>query len=60
MHDFIINICKKENIKITLNALKLIIKRSNGDMRKLLNILQSVNMYLDNTSQTTNNEIICE
>lgn len=60
MHDFIINICKKENMKITSNALKLIIKRSSGDMRKLLNILQSVNMYLDNTSEIKNNKIICE
>ena len=60
MHDFVINICKKENIQITTNAIKLIIKRSNGDMRKLLNILQSANMYLDNTNQINHEEIICE
>lgn len=29
------------------DAIKLIIKRTNGDMRKLLNILQSINMYVD-------------
>lgn len=60
MHEFVINICKKENIQITSNAIKLIIKRSNGDMRKLLNILQSANMYLDNTKQINHEEIICE
>ena len=38
MENFIGDICKKENIKININAVKLIIKRSNGDMRKLLNI----------------------
>jgi len=48
LYSFVISICKKENLQITSNAIKLIIKRSSGDMRKLLNILQSVNMYLDN------------
>jgi DNA polymerase III delta prime subunit len=51
MYDFVVEICKKENMRITSNAIKLIIKKSNGDMRKLLNILQSVNMYL-NTNQS--------
>ncbi len=50
MHEFVLNICEKENMKITSNAVKLIIKRSSGDMRKLLNILQSVNMYLNTIS----------
>lgn len=57
MHDFIINICTKENIKITINAINLIIKVSNGDMRKLLNILQSIYMYLDKDN-TKKNEYI--
>ena len=48
MYSFLISICELENIKITLNAINLIIKRSNGDMRKLLNILQSSYMYLNN------------
>jgi replication factor C subunit 3/5 len=39
-------ICKKKKIIINDNALKLIIKRTNGDMRKLLNILQSIYMYM--------------
>ncbi len=54
MYEFVVDICKKENMKITSNAIKLIIKRSCGDMRKLLNILQSVNMYLDNIIKDTN------
>ena len=61
LYEFVIDICKKENMQITSNAIKLIIKRSSGDMRKLLNILQSVNMYLDNITRiTTNLQTICE
>lgn len=44
---FIEKICKNENIKMSKDSMKLIIKRTNGDMRKLLNILQSINMYVD-------------
>jgi replication factor C subunit 3/5 len=54
MYEFVVDICKKESMKITSNAIKLIIKRSCGDMRKLLNILQSVNMYLDNIIKDSN------
>ena len=46
MQNFIDDICKNENIKINTNATNLIINRSNGDMRKLLNILQSIYMYM--------------
>ncbi len=65
MYDFVIHICKKENMKITSNAIKLIIKRSNGDMRKLLNILQSVNMYLDTNlglllNKKNDDDIVCD
>lgn len=57
MYNFIINICTKENIKINDVIIKLIIKRSNGDMRKLLNILQSVYMYIHSSnSYSTSNE----
>lgn len=55
MHKFIIDICSKENIKIRTSAIKLIIKRSNGDMRKLLNILQSIYMYVSNYDISNNN-----
>ncbi len=47
MYDFVVEVCKKENIQITTNGIKLVIKRSNGDMRKLLNIIQSIYMYLN-------------
>ena len=57
MHEFIIYICSKENIKIRTSAIKLIIKRSNGDMRKLLNILQSIYMYVSNNTYNSNNKI---
>lgn len=47
MYDFVVGVCKKEKIQITTNGIKLVIKRSNGDMRKLLNIIQSIYMYLN-------------
>jgi replication factor C subunit 3/5 len=52
--DFVLDVCDKEKIKINKNAIKLIIKRSNGDMRKLLNILQSIYMYINNSDIKTN------
>ena len=65
MYDFIITICERENIKITLNAINLVIKRCNGDMRKLLNILQSIYMYMnsktnDNKKENSNKNIVLE
>lgn len=58
-HDYLIKfvttVCKNENIQITSNALDLVIRRAGGDMRKLLNVLQSVYMYnqtLTGTNQT--------
>lgn len=41
---YIQNICKEMKIRYTIDGLKLIIKVSNGDMRKVLNSLQSINM----------------
>jgi|AntRauTorckE6833_2_1112554.scaffolds.fasta_scaffold34901_2 replication factor C subunit 3/5 len=40
----IIKIAKIENIKLTNSGIETVIKRSHGDMRKVLNILQSTNM----------------
>lgn len=40
----ILEISKKENIKITDSAVDTIIKRSSGDLRRVLNILQSTSM----------------
>lgn len=40
----IFDIVEKENVKYTNDGIDTIIKRSNGDMRKVLNILQSVSM----------------
>jgi len=45
MYKFSVNICKNENIKIKKRALELVIKKSNGDLRKLLNYLQSLYMH---------------
>jgi replication factor C subunit 3/5 len=45
MHSYIERVCENEKIFITRNAMELITKRSNGDMRKLLNILQSLYMH---------------
>jgi replication factor C subunit 3/5 len=54
---FIQKICISENIKMNKDSIKLIIKRTNGDMRKLLNILQSINMYVG-IQDNNNNEFI--
>jgi replication factor C subunit 3/5 len=56
MYNFIIKVCEHENIKITINAINLIIKKTHGDMRKLLNILQTINMYLSNLNMNIKNE----
>lgn len=45
MYSYIEKVCENEKIFITKNAIDLITKRSNGDMRKLLNILQSLYMH---------------
>ena len=55
MYGFIIKVCQNEDIKITINAINLIIKKTYGDMRKLLNIMQTIYMYLSNLK--INNEI---
>ncbi len=41
-------ICKQQNIKYTQDGLNMIIKISNGDMRKVLNNLQSIYMAYKN------------
>lgn len=56
MFNFINLITKKEKLKLNANAKNLIIDKSNGDMRKLLNILQSIYMY----STFNKNKIINE
>jgi replication factor C subunit 3/5 len=58
MHDYIIKICELENIKIKKKALDLIIKKSNGDMRKLLNHLQSLYMHNFNLNKLNSDEVI--
>ncbi len=58
MHDYIIKICELENIKIKKKALDLIIKKSNGDMRKLLNHLQSLYMHNFNLDKLNSDEVI--
>jgi replication factor C subunit 3/5 len=45
MYEYVINICNTEKINVTKKALDLIVKKANGDMRKLLNILQSLYMH---------------
>ncbi len=40
----IVDVAKKEDVKITKTGIDTLIKRSNGDMRKILNTLQSVSM----------------
>lgn len=56
MEKIIKNICANENIEINNNAIKLIVKITNGDMRKLLNILQSIHMYINGINENTYNQ----
>jgi replication factor C subunit 3/5 len=57
MVNFVKEICNNENIIINDKAMKLVIKRTNGDMRKLLNILQSVNMYISGMDNDENKNV---
>jgi len=54
----IIEIAQKENINITDGGINTIIKRSKGDMRKVLNILQSTSMSYDNITEEIINKCI--
>lgn len=55
MRDYVDVICKNEKIYISNSAIELVIKRSNGDMRKLLNILQSIHMYVNSSNDLQQN-----
>jgi replication factor C subunit 3/5 len=44
INNYITTVIKKENLIIDDDAIKTVIKRSSGDMRKVLNILQSSSM----------------
>lgn len=44
-------VAKEEKLNITDTGINTIIKRSNGDMRKVLNILQSTNMMFDTINE---------
>lgn len=55
MYSYIEKVCENEKIFITKSAMELVIKRSNGDMRKLLNILQSLYMYNNMGLELKNN-----
>lgn len=48
-------ICKNENIKYSTNGLNIIVNISNGDMRKAINILQS----LSSLGDKINSDICC-
>lgn len=66
LHKFIGNICEKENFKISEKSTDLIIKKSYGDLRRLLNILQSIKMYINNRNishktvkESITSEVLC-
>ena len=48
MKHIIIDICNKEDLMITAKALDLTIEYSDGDLRKMINILQSLKMIKQN------------
>lgn len=58
MYSYIEKVCENERIFITKSAIELVIKRSNGDMRKLLNILQSLYMHNNMGLELENNDNI--
>jgi replication factor C subunit 3/5 len=47
INEYLGKICDKENIKITEEGKQSLIKISNGDLRKAINMLQSVSMAYD-------------
>lgn len=54
IHDIIV----KENVNITYDGIQTIIKRSNGDLRKLLNMLQSLYMQKIKISATDVDDLL--
>lgn len=50
----LIYICNQENIKISENALNIIIDNSNADLRKMINMLQSVSIINTTNINKTN------
>lgn len=51
-------VIEKENVKITESGIDTIIKRSKGDMRRILNILQSTSMSYDEINSTIVNQCL--
>jgi replication factor C subunit 3/5 len=51
-------IIKKEKINVTSDGIETIIKRSHGDMRRILNILQATSMAYDEIDEDTVNNCI--
>lgn len=49
-------ISSSENIKITEKAINIIIKKSRGDMRKVINLLQSTHMAYNNVTERNVNK----
>jgi len=49
--EYIENIAKKENLKISKEAKEILYENSNGDLRRLLNILQSCASVSDNINE---------
>lgn len=47
----VVYVCQKEGVNITSSGMKTLINRSNGDMRKVLNNLQSVSMSYDTVNE---------
>lgn len=44
MHDVVSNVVKEEKVNISKTAITTLCERANGDMRKAINILQSIHM----------------
>ena len=46
----VVNICKLENLDIDESGLKAIFKLCDGDMRKIVNMLQSISISVSGSS----------
>jgi replication factor C subunit 3/5 len=55
LYEYVVSICENEKIYITKSAIDLVIRKSNGDMRKILNILQSLYMHNNMHNSIHNN-----
>jgi replication factor C subunit 3/5 len=58
IQNYVNTVIKQENLNVEPDAIQTIIRRASGDMRKVLNILQSTSMICDNITTTQINNCL--